>query len=80
MEIKLRALQMLKYQLYDSRLSKHLLRDVTSTTRRSGKPDDNDSALIGADSAIRRQISKHPAIALNVGIATGFLLGWLVKR
>ncbi len=71
---------MLKYQLYDSRLPRHLRSGVSSTMSSSAQSVEHDSTFNSSDSAIRRQISKHPAIALNVGIATGFLLGWLVKR
>lgn len=71
---------MLKYQLYDSRLPKHLESSGSSTMSSSGQPVEHDTAFNRSDSAIRRQISKHPALALNVGIAAGFLLGWLVKR
>ena len=71
---------MLKYQLYDSRFPRHPKGDVAAINQDSCQTVDDNSTSNGSDSAIRRQISRHPAIALNVGIATGFLLGWLVKR
>ena len=71
---------MLKYQLYESRLPRHLRSGVSSTKSSTTQSVGHDSTFNRSDSAIRRQISKHPALALNVGIATGFILGWLVKR
>lgn len=71
---------MLKYQLYDSRLPRHLKSGVSSTMSSSSQPVERGSTFNNSDSAIRRQISKHPAFTLNVGIAAGFILGWLVKR
>lgn len=71
---------MLKYQLYDSRLPRHHRSGVSSTMSSSTQSVGIDSTFNSSGSAIRRQISKHPALALNVGIAAGFVLGWLVKR
>lgn len=50
--------------------------DRKETTQRAG----GDSSDSRRNSRLRQQIAMHPGIAIQLGILSGILIGWWVKR
>ncbi|QDV17530.1 hypothetical protein Pan153_21830 [Gimesia panareensis] len=72
---------MLKYQLYQRSSSSECAQPRPSLSQNGGTQAINDhSDGVSHESMLRKQISRHPGIALNLGILSGFLIGWWVKR
>ncbi len=46
---------------------------------KNAKPE-SDQSLEGWEQCLREQITMHPRIALGMGLLTGLLAGWWVKR
>ena len=72
---------MLKYQLYQRSSSPECVQPGPALSHsRGARPTDDHSDGVSHESMLRKQISRHPGIALNLGILSGFLIGWWVKR
>lgn len=72
---------MLKYQLYQRSSSPKRAHSRPSLSQNGDTQPTNDhSDGVSHESMLRKQISRHPGIALNLGILSGFLIGWWVKR
>jgi|GEM_PF-6989167 len=71
---------MLKYQLYQTpRLIKRESRLFNSGgEQQSSGQDINQPSQ--RQPGLLNQIGRHPALALNVGVLSGILIGWWVKR
>lgn len=69
---------MLKHCQSDSieRNRQNMNYDRKETSQRAG----DDSSDSRRNSRLRQQIALHPGIAIQLGILSGLLIGWWVKR
>ena len=72
---------MLKYQLYQhSDKNERKQPPVCSSDAPLSHQVNNVPQWDELKSNLRQQISEHPGVAVNLGVLSGFLIGWWVKR